>query len=337
MNRNRGRNNSEAGGLVLLDKTPGRTSFESLALVKKAFDTNKVGHTGTLDKFASGLLVILVGRAVKLSPWFSGCDKRYEGTILFGVETDTLDPEGAVIAEAAPPSREALEGALERFRGDILQAPPIYSAVHVRGDRAYKLARAGEAVEMVKRPVSIYALELVSYEPPLAEIRVHCSKGAYIRSLARDLALAAGSRGHLLSLRRTQVAGFTLAGALPGREGPEKRPPGEPPPREAAEFPGGAAALRAALRPIDAGVFRALGLPRYTADDETVRNMIRGKAPDTLVDPAGFPPDSTALGVFTGTGALAAVLEKESPEGKWRYGYVYARNPAEPGGGRAGA
>jgi len=168
---------AECSGIVLLNKSPGITSFQALNEIKKAFSTGKVGHTGTLDKFASGLLLVLVGRAGKLAPWFSGCDKEYEGAIKFGVETDTLDPEGMVVAEASPPDRETLEKALAAFRGDILQAPPVYSAVHIDGERAHKLARSGAAVEMPKRPVSIYALDLLSYEPPLARIRVSVPRG----------------------------------------------------------------------------------------------------------------------------------------------------------------
>jgi tRNA pseudouridine55 synthase len=174
-----------------------------------------VGHTGTLDKFASGLLVVLAGWALKLSPWFDRCDKRYEGLIRFGVETDTLDPEGEPIAEADPPSREALVQALTQFRGDIMQAPPAYSAIHLAGKRAYQLARSGVEVKMEKRPVSIYKLELRSYDPPDACVYVHCSKGVYIRSLARDIAITAGSRAHLAALERKRVAGFDIAQAVP--------------------------------------------------------------------------------------------------------------------------
>jgi tRNA pseudouridine55 synthase len=169
---------NESAGVLLLNKSPGYTSFESLGAVKKALATGKVGHTGTLDKFATGLLVVLAGWALKLSPWFDRCDKRYRGTIRFGVETDTLDGEGSPIATAEPPSREALERALDQFRGDILQAPPAYSAIHIGGRRAHELARSGKAPEMPKRPVTIYELELCYYEPPLAEVYARCSKGA---------------------------------------------------------------------------------------------------------------------------------------------------------------
>jgi tRNA pseudouridine55 synthase len=296
----------ETAGILLLNKRPGYTSFESLNAVKKALATGKVGHTGTLDKFAAGLLVVLSGWALKLSPWFDRCDKRYRGTIRFGVETDTLDGEGRPVAAADPPGREALEQALDQFRGDIMQAPPAYSAIHIGGRRAHELARAGAAPQMPKRPVTIYALELCSYTPPLAEVYVHCSKGAYIRSLARDLALAAGSRGHLIGLERQRVAGFDLADAVP-MESPD---------------------LAAALRPITPETFKALGLPWAPVEEDAARWLRQGKPPDriaaaALPDPSpegAAAPESLAL--FCGA-AFVALMERKA--GRWSYGYVHAR------------
>ena len=203
-------------GLLLLNKEPGLTSFASLNVVKKAFSTKKVGHTGTLDKFASGLLLVLVGRAVKLNSQFVGLSKEYTGTVFFGAETDTLDPEGAVVAEGKIPSREEVEAALAGFRGHILQEPPAYSALHIGGRRAHELAREGKAPEMKKRPVTVFELELLSWTPPEAKIHVFCSSGTYIRSLARDIALAAGSRAHLSGLNRTRVGSFRLEDAVKG-------------------------------------------------------------------------------------------------------------------------
>jgi tRNA pseudouridine55 synthase len=293
----------EKSGLLLLDKKPGLTSFESLKDLKRALGTSRVGHTGTLDKFASGLLLVLVGRALKLAPWFTRCRKEYEGTVCFGAETDTLDPEGEIIAQGPLPSREALEEALGLFRGDILQAPPAYSAIHVEGRRASELARAGEAPEMKKRPVSVYSLELLSWEPPLAGIRVSCSSGTYIRSLARDIALAAGSRAHLVALRRRRVAGFSV--------------------EDASGSPG------AALLPIDGGVIGRLGLPCFEAEPDVLDKMIRGRPLEPMLAgqrpryPAGEepPPEDFAAAVFSG-GIFAGIVEKQ--DGRWRYGYVYA-------------
>ncbi|MCL2229622.1 MAG: tRNA pseudouridine(55) synthase TruB [Treponema sp.] len=219
----------ENSGLILFNKPSGITSFDALRDIKRALGTGKVGHTGTLDKFASGLLIVLVGKALRLSKWFTHCDKKYEGRIFFGNETDTLDPEGDIIAKAPLPTRRQIEDTLPQFTGEIMQAPPSFSAIHIDGKRASVLAREGKMPEMQKRPVTIYDLKLSNWEPPFADIFVHCSSGTYIRSLARDIAIAAGSRAHLCELKRTQIAGFclkeTLAEAQRHREhqGKEKR------------------------------------------------------------------------------------------------------------------
>ncbi|MDR1353739.1 MAG: tRNA pseudouridine(55) synthase TruB [Treponema sp.] len=297
-------------GLVLLDKQPGLTSFQALNQVKKIFSTGKVGHTGTLDKFASGLLLILVGRAVKLAPWFSSCDKYYSARIRFGFETATLDPEGETVAEALPPSRDALEEALLKFRGEILQAPPAYSAIHVNGVRSYELARSGVQVEPEKRPVTIYSLDLDSWDPPFAQISVHCSKGAYIRSLARDLALEAGSRAHLSNLKRTGISLFRLEDAVL--------------PENLSED---------VLKPISPAVFQALKLPVLEADGRTAASLALGAALTPLLDSlrfsggAGLPASGlaeNAAGIFDENGNFIAVITQEN--GRWVYGYVYARN-----------
>jgi len=305
-------NKSDAApsGLILLRKQPGVTSFDALRDIKRALNTGKAGHTGTLDKFAEGLLLVLTGRALKLSQWFTHCDKQYEGVMCFGAETDTLDPEGAVIAHAPVPSREAVEAALAEFRGDIEQAPPAYSAIHVDGERASKLARQGAAVEMKKRPVHIYRLELLSWEPPFAKIFVHCSSGTYIRSLARDIALAVGSRAYLSALVRTHVAGFKLedAVAIGSREQGLGTGDSQLSPPSGKGFP----------LPIDKSVFKRLNIPCVAikpADAAKVRN---GKPLPQMPHDAA---NSAAL--FSGD-EFIAIIEKRN--NKWNYGYVYARD-----------
>jgi tRNA pseudouridine55 synthase len=304
----------DPSGLLLIHKKPGLTSFQALDAIKERYAGAKAGHTGALDKFASGLLLALLGRAVKLAPWLSNCDKYYEGTIRFGLETDTLDGEGRPVAEGAVPSPAALEQALARFRGDILQAPPEYSAIHIRGKRAYERIRAGETLEMPKRPVTVYALELVAYDPPLAHIRVHCSKGTYIRSLARDIARAADSRAYLAALRRTGIAGLTLP------EIPDSAPP--------------------PLRPLEPELLAALGIPSMIADEPAVHCLMRGQRIDPLIASlsirrlmdrtywsAGKEP--CCAGVFNQAGDFIALIEQKTPAQAsavpcWSYGYVYA-------------
>ena len=284
--------------IFLIDKKTGITSFDTLRDIKRTLGTGKVGHTGTLDKFASGLLVVLAGRALKLSRWFSLCDKKYQGRIRFGIETDTLDPEGSIIAEAPLPSRESVENALTQFTGEIMQAPPEYSAINVNGQRASDLARKGSPPEMKKRPVTIHKIDLLSWEPPFADIFVHCSSGTYIRSLARDIALSAGSRAHLCSLVRTQVGGFSLDDA------------------------------NATPRPINKATISALGLPHFEISPPEAEKIIQGKPLDPLFEEKtlffeqkNLPQDGEALtaAVFAGE-TLVAVVEKAG--GSWKYACV---------------
>jgi len=281
--------------MILLDKKKDITSFDALRDVKRALGTGKVGHTGTLDKFASGLLIVLVGRALRLSKWFLHCDKKYIGRICFGSQTETLDPEGKVIEEAALPSFEDVKKVLNQFTGEILQAPPEYSAIHVNGQRASDLARNGIAPEMKKRPVTVYELELLSWQPPYADIFVHCSSGTYIRSLARDIALAAGSRAYLNELTRTHVANFNLKDADINIQGYE-------------------------IKPITKEVISNLGLPYFDADENEKEKIIHGK-PISFIPPS-LSLDSSAVksaAIFDGEN-LIAVVEKE--DGKWKYGCV---------------
>lgn len=295
---------ADPDGYLLLRKRPGISSFDALNLVKKALDTGRVGHSGTLDKFAEGLLVVLAGRSTRLVPWFTGCDKIYDGDIRFGSETDTLDPEGSIIAEAPAPAEAALREVLPTFTGPIMQAPPLYSSVHVNGMRAHQLARAGAEVEMKARPVTIHSLDLLSYDGTTARVRVSCSKGTYIRSLARDIALACGSRAHLTALLRTRVAGFRLADAADPL---------------AAEDP--LEALRAALRPVDSAAFAAIGVPTATLDDARIREISHGKP----FDPSALGPlgGKSPVAVLRSDGRFAAILETSGDS--YRYCYVSVR------------
>jgi tRNA pseudouridine55 synthase len=291
-----------ASGLLLLNKKPGVTSFAALGAVKRAFGTGKAGHTGTLDRFASGLLAALVGRAVKLNRWLGGGVKEYLGTVRFGAETATLDPEGEVTAEAAVPPREAVEAALPLFRGEILQAPPEYSAVHIGGERAWRLAREGRAPEMAKRPVTVYALELLEWDAPFARIRVRCSAGTYIRSLARDIALAAGSRAHLAALVRTRIGGFSLEEAVDSDE---------------------AGSFARALKPLSPALFDAVSIPSFFVDEADAAKFRGGRPLPPLLEKAGVRPAQDAAAVFSGSPeapVFTAMLERK--EGRWGYGYV---------------
>lgn len=199
-------------GLILLNKPTGVTSFQALRPVKKLVPKGtKVGHTGTLDQFATGVLPILVGKATRLVRIFSEFDKSYRGTIRFGEETETLDTESEVRRVGEPPDRRTLEEAIHSFVGPIEQVPPAYSAVHIDGERAYRRVRRGEVVQVPARKVTIYSLELLSYEPPDAVVTARCSKGTYIRALARDIAESCGTGAYLRALSRTGVGPYTLS------------------------------------------------------------------------------------------------------------------------------
>jgi len=210
-------NNSD--GIVLLAKESGPTSFSSLHNVKKALNTTKVGHTGTLDSFAQGLLVVCTGRLTRLAGNITEFDKSYKAVIRFGTETDTLEFTGNTIKTENLPSLEKLKEVLPSFTGKLMQQPPAFSAIHVDGKRSSDLARSGQAVEIPARPITVYNADLLEYklnDDGLVEaclIDFTVSKGTYIRSLARDIGYACGSVAHLLGLYRTRVGNFKIEDA----------------------------------------------------------------------------------------------------------------------------
>ena len=179
--------------IILFDKEEGITSFSSLYSIKRNYPKKtKIGHAGTLDKFASGLMIVLVGSATKLNPVFSSFDKSYLATIKFGEETDTLDPEGRIIKTSSLPTLDEVDTALKKIRGESMQTPPVYSAVHVDGKRAYREARKNHEIEMPQRRICVYDAEKISYSDGILVASFHVSKGTYIRSLARDIAASIG-------------------------------------------------------------------------------------------------------------------------------------------------
>ena len=213
----------ERDGLILLDKPSGRTSFDTLSVVKRALGTGKVGHAGTLDKFARGLLLVLTGRLTRLVPFLMNLDKEYLAIVRFGTETDTLDPEGEVVCSAAVPSEAVIRETLPGFVGVIEQVPPVYSAVHHRGKRAYQLVRSGERPDLEARNVRIEDILVLSFDPPDLVVRVRCSKGTYIRALARDVGRACDSCASLVSLERTRIGPFSVDDAVtPERFRPDR-------------------------------------------------------------------------------------------------------------------
>ncbi|MDQ2150185.1 tRNA pseudouridine(55) synthase TruB [Alcaligenaceae bacterium C4P045] len=205
-------------GVLLLDKPVGLSSNHALQRARRAMDAAKAGHTGTLDPFATGLLVCCMGRATKIAGAMLNADKSYRATVLFGQETDSGDLTG-IPTQSAPEGftgvdSEALEVVLSRFRGTISQVPPMYSALKRDGKPLYHYARQGIELEREPRTVTIHSLTLVACDGMTAELDVACSKGTYIRTLAEDIGRALGCFAHLTALRRTQVGPFSLQGAV---------------------------------------------------------------------------------------------------------------------------
>lgn len=199
-----------SNGILLLNKPGGPSSARVLGPLKRRFSTRKIGHTGTLDPFASGLLVVMVGTATRLSSWFTRLDKRYTAMVRFGEETDTLDPEGNVLIRRPVPDPHDIERVVPEFIGRIQQTPPAYSAVHVDGERAYERARRGEQVEIPPRMVDVHEIVMQAVTPDRYRMEISCGSGTYIRSLARDIARAVGSAASLESLERTAVGPFSV-------------------------------------------------------------------------------------------------------------------------------
>ena len=275
-------------GVLVVAKAVGPTSHDVVGLVRRLAATKRVGHGGTLDPFASGVLPVFLGRATRLVEYHLGDRKRYRATVCFGASSTTDDLEGALTPASGPaPSETAVRDALERFRGPIDQRPPAYSAIKVAGRRAYAMARAGETVELAPRSVTIHALDLISWDAatdgePVAIVDVECSAGTYVRSLARDLGEAVGSAAYLGALTRTASGPFTLADAhdldairAAAADGPD--------------------AIAAHLLPIDAG----LDMPTVTIDRGDVTAIGRGQ-------PIGVPPD-IAAGALDGGGPIRLV------------------------------
>lgn len=338
--------NEVPSGIVLLAKQSGATSFSSLSSIKKALGTSKVGHTGTLDSFADGLLVVLVNRLTRLVPHITGFDKTYLVLIQFGSETDTLDPTGEVVRTGAVPTRAQVESVLPDFIGEIDQVPPLYSAIHVGGGkRASELAREGKAAQIPARKITIYDIRLLDFQNNFALVEVSCSKGTYIRALARDIAAACGSCAHLAALRRTKVGPFELkdaAGAedlgdftisaltqAPSANENESSQDSLSTSRSASTF---FPKIRAAMREMDCSLAEFCGFtPAFlnTVGELAFANGRPLKASQfslpvqSSAKPAQTAPGSGQLAVFYPDGHFAGVVERQGK--RFGYGFVIPR------------
>lgn len=277
--------NDSRDGIILLAKQSGITSFSSLWQIKNALGTKKIGHTGTLDTFAEGLLVALSGRLTKLVSYITDCDKEYQALIVFGRETDTLDPDGETVKTSPLPTLESVLAILPTFEGSIQQQPPMYSAIHIAGQRASDRIRNGEAITLPYRTVTINKINILDiHSRPYDEanstpvvssiiLGITCSKGTYIRSLARDIAYACTSCAHLGALRRMrigpfhieQAAGFSMLHPF-GSVAPSVYGKGDKPPQVSEQE------IRSSVLPFLTSVAPVIGLetvilhPRYEND-----------------------------------------------------------------------
>ena len=288
-------------GVLVVDKPQGPTSHDVVARVRRALDTRAVGHAGTLDPMATGVLVLAVGEATKLVRWLTADDKTYRATVTLGAETDTLDAEGEIVARAPVPplDRAAVEVAALRFVGTYRQAPPAFSAIKVDGEALYARARRGEHVEVAEREVTVHRLDVLAVEGDRVELEVDAAKGFYVRSLARDLAGALGTRGHLTALRRTRSGPFALADALDSAQ------------LEAAASGDDAARARlraALLSPADA----CRGMPRTRLNARGVEDARHGRPIRVAdaTDAEALAIDAEPVALLDHAGALVAVAAR---------------------------
>ncbi|MCG2681150.1 MAG: tRNA pseudouridine(55) synthase TruB [Kiritimatiellae bacterium] len=204
-------------GILLVDKPSGLTSHDVVDRIRRQFQFDKVGHAGTLDPQATGLLVIMIGRGTKMAEFLLAGDKTYDGTLRLGVATDTQDAEGTPIREAdyQQVTRQQLLNEIQRRTGDILQTPPMVSAAKRNGVPLYKLARKGQTVERQPKLIHIYEFRLLTFDPPRATFHLRCSKGVYVRTLCADIGDALGCGAHLEQLRRMHSGDFSIEHAVP--------------------------------------------------------------------------------------------------------------------------
>lgn len=205
-------------GILLVDKPRGITSHDVVDALRKATRIRRIGHTGTLDPRATGLLIMCIGHATRLSEHFSDLEKTYEGTMRLGVVTKSHDMDGEIVSESPVPetlTKDAVQEVCSRFVGDIEQIPPMVSAIKIGGKRLYKIAREGGEVERQPRPVTIRHFDIINWNPPEADIHVTCSSGAYVRTLCHDVGVLLGCGAALSQLRRTHIGSYALANAAP--------------------------------------------------------------------------------------------------------------------------
>lgn len=305
----------EESGILVIDKPQGMSSAQVVARVKKLTGARKAGHAGTLDPFATGVLVCCLNQATRLARFMLTDRKTYAATLFLGVETDTQDPTGTVIAraDANAVSRDDLVAVMDRFTGEIMQQPPVYSALKHEGTPLYKLARKGKPVQKPPRPVSVYSMRLMGIDGPRVNFEVTCSAGTYIRTLCTDMGQMLGCGGHLSALRRLRSSGFAIEEAV-----------------SLADLSELAAAGKAAGKVIDmASALR--GMPEQVANEALMEKVRFGRplsARDVLPQ---SPRTDGLLKLLTPGGGLLAVVEWKGGAQHWVYCCVMPPEACRPG------
>ncbi len=289
-----GQGHVSVDGLFNIDKPRGLTSHDVVDVVRRLIGHRRVGHTGTLDPLATGVLVVAVGQATRLIEFMTGHDKEYRFTLRLGEETDTLDAEGEIVERAPVPplDEETIRAVLRRFTGTIEQVPPAHAAIRHRGRRLYEWARMGRPVTPPPRRVHIYALDLEAWQPPELTLRVTCSAGTYVRALARDIARALNTRGHVTALRRLASGPFRVEDAVPLR------------------VLESASDWRAYLLPVDAGLRH---IPPVHLTPEQWAQVQHGRSPRGL--PPGEEEGEWRRAYYNGR--LVAMLRWDAARKRW--------------------
>jgi tRNA pseudouridine55 synthase len=313
-------------GVLIVDKPPGISSAGVVARVKKLLEAKKVGHTGTLDPFAEGLMILCLGKATRLARFFLHGEKTYEALLYLGIETDTQDSTGDTVAtgDIGRLTEQEVFGAFEKFEGTVEQVPPVFSALKHKGRPLYRLARQGTPVRKPPRTVHFYRLEILTVDLPEVRFRVTCSAGAYIRTLAADIGKRLRCGGHLKKLRRTRSSGFDIERAV-----------------SLEELGRIAEAARAGKNSLDHLLIPMAGalehLPEYEAGDELAKRIANGvilekqdvesmgepSAPLSKIRGHSGDEDDEFFKVVNSVGALVAVVRRDKRPGKYEYCCVF--------------
>jgi len=304
-------------GILNVNKGLGETSFQVVGFVRRRSGVRRVGHAGTLDPAATGVLLVCLGQAARVSEYLMALRKTYRATVRLGVSTTSYDSEGEVTstADASGVTETVVREALKAFEGEIMQTPPAYSAVKVSGERAYRLARRGEDVALKPRRAMVYRIDVLSYEAPELEIEVECGKGTYIRSIAHYLGQALGCGGHLSALCRTRVGPFSIEDAVTREE------------LEAA-FSDGTWTER--VQPMDCGL---LDLPAITLHIEDEKDLRHGQAVRIDEDRRAGVEVTPGLEcrAYAEDGSLVGIIVFEGESGMWRPRKVFGGEQAAGG------